>query len=146
MSTRPGPAASLPLRLASADLVSSAMMKWTPPCDLIGIDVPKSLLGQETKEEPVEKHTVVAVDIAKVVFDVAVSHEPGRVAERKRLSRAAFSLFFAQLPASTVVMEACGMAHYWARRLEELGHTVVLLPPHQVRPYVTRNKTDRTDA
>ena len=93
-----------------------------------------------------EKHTVVAVDIAKVVFDVAVSHEPGRVAERKRLSRAAFSLFFAQLPASTVVMEACGMAHYWARRLEELGHTVVLLPPHQVRPYVTRNKTDRTDA
>ena len=93
-----------------------------------------------------EKHTVVAVDIAKVVFDVAVSHEPGRVAERKRLSRAAFSLFFAQLPASTVVMEACGMAHYWARKLEELGHTVVLPPPHQVRPYVTRNKTDRTDA
>jgi hypothetical protein len=71
--------------------------------------------GEETKEEPVEKHTVVAVDIAKVVFDIAVSHEPGRVAERKRLSRAAFSLFFAQLPGSTVVMEACVMAHYWAR-------------------------------
>lgn len=43
-------------------------------------------------------------------------------------------------------MEACGSAHYWARKLRELGHTVVLLPPHQVRPYVTRNKTDRTDA
>jgi transposase len=43
-------------------------------------------------------------------------------------------------------MEACGSAHYWARRIEQLGHGVVLLPPHQVRPYVKRNKTDRTDA
>jgi transposase len=94
----------------------------------------------------VEKHSVVGVDIAKSVFDIAVSDEPGRVSERKRLSRGAFSVFFVQLPASTVVMEACGMAHYWGRRLEELGHAVVLLPPHQVRPYVTRNKTDRTDA
>jgi transposase len=66
----------------------------------------------------VEKHSVVAVDIAKVVFDIAVSYEPGRVAQKKRLSRAGFSLFFAQLPASTVVMEACGMAHHWARKLE----------------------------
>ena len=93
-----------------------------------------------------EKHTVVAVDIAKVVFDVAVSHEPGRVAETCRLSRKVFLLFFAQMPAATVVMEACGSAHFWARKLHELGHRVVLLPPHQVRPYVVRNKTDRTDA
>jgi transposase len=42
-------------------------------------------------------------------------------------------------------MEACGTAHPWARRLEELGHVVVLLPPQYVRPYVMRNKTDRTD-
>jgi transposase len=94
----------------------------------------------------VEKHNVVAVDIAKSVFDLAVSEEPGKVSLRRRLSRGGFNVFFAQLPASTVVMEACGMAHYWARELQKLGHTVVLLPPHQVRPYVTRNKTDRTDA
>jgi len=94
----------------------------------------------------VEKHNVVAVDIAKSVFDLAVSEEPGRVSLRRRLSRGGFSVFFVQLPMSTVVMEACGMAHYWARELQKLGHTVVLLPPHQVRPYVTRNKTDRTDA
>ena len=93
-----------------------------------------------------EKHSVVAADIAKAVFEIAQSHEPGRVALRRRLSRGAFGVFFAQLPVSTVVMEACGMAHYWARKIEELGHAVVLLPPHQVRPYVTRNKTDRTDA
>jgi transposase len=93
-----------------------------------------------------KKDSVVAVDIAKAVFDAAVSHEPGRVAERRRLSRKVFLLFFVQMPAATVVMEACGSAHFWARKLEELGHRVVLLPPHQVRPYVTRNKTDRTDA
>ena len=93
-----------------------------------------------------EKQTAVAVDIAKSIFEVAVSHQPGRVAERRRLSRDAFLAFFAQMPVATVVMEACGSAHFWARQIRELGHQVVLLAPHQVRPYVTRNKTDRTDA
>jgi len=93
-----------------------------------------------------EKHNVVAVDIAKAVFQVAVSEEPGRVARERRLSRAEFLTFFAQTPRSTVVMEACGSAHHWRREIERLGHAVVLLPPHQVRPYVTRNKTDRVDA
>jgi transposase len=98
------------------------------------------------KEEPVEKHTVVGVDLAKTKFEVAVSEDPGRVGRHRRLDRSDFLTFFAQLPAATVVMEACGSAHHWARQIEHLGHRVVLLPPHQVRPYVTRNKTDRTDA
>jgi transposase len=108
--------------------------------------VPESLLGKGKKEEPMEKHIVIGVDIAKSVFEVAVSNEPGRVSDRRRLSRGAFLVFLAQVPQGTVVMEACGSAHYWGRRIQELGHEVVLLPPHQVRPYVTRNKTDRTDA
>jgi transposase len=102
--------------------------------------------GEGNKEEPVEKNSVVAVDIAKSVFDLAGSSEPGRVTFRRRLSRGAFLAHLAQLPVSTIVMEACGSAHFWARQIEDLGHAVVLLPPHQVRPYVTRNKTDRTDA
>ncbi len=65
---------------------------------------------------------------------------------RERLPRAQFLPFLAQQPAATVVMEACGSAHYWGRRIEQLGHRVVLLPPHHVRPYVRGNKTDRTDA
>lgn len=93
-----------------------------------------------------EKHTVVAVDIAKAVFEIAVSEEPGRVNRHRRLPRTEFLTFFAQLPAATVVMEACGSAHHWGRQIQLLGHVVVLLPPHQVRPYVTRNKTDRADA
>jgi transposase len=52
----------------------------------------------------------------------------------------------AQQPAAVVVMEACGSAHHWAREIQKLGHRVVLLPPHHVRPYIRRNKTDRTDA
>jgi len=92
------------------------------------------------------KHMTIAVDIAKNVFEIAVSHCPGRVAETHRLSRSRFLRFLAQREAADVVMEACGMAHYWARQLQQLGHSVVLLPPQYVRPYVRRNKTDRTDA
>ena len=92
-----------------------------------------------------ENDTLVAVDIAKEVFEVGVSDRPGRVVRRERPRRQSFMVLMAQLPAATVVMEACGSAHYWARRIEELGHVVVLLPPQYVRPYVVRNKTDRTD-
>jgi transposase len=98
------------------------------------------------EEEPiVQNDTLVAVDIAKQVFEIGVSDQPGRVASRRRLCRHEFLEFFAQRPQATVVMEAYGSAHWWARRIEELGHVVVLLPPQYVRPYVVRNKTDRTD-
>jgi transposase len=98
------------------------------------------------KEESVGEHTVVAVDVAKTVFELAVSGEPGRVKVHRRLSRGEVEVFFAQARRSTVVMEACGSAHFWARQLQSLGHAVVLLPPRQVRPYIMRNKTDRADA
>jgi transposase len=107
--------------------------------------VPEPPFDKE-KEESVEKHTVVAVDVAKAIFEVAVSEEPGRIKLHRRLSRGEFAVFLVQKPRATVVMEACGSAHHWGRQLEAQGHVVVLLPPHQVRPYVTRNKTDRADA
>ena len=92
------------------------------------------------------EHTTIAVDLAKSVFQVAVSHRPGHLDEERRLSRDRLLPFFAQQPPATIVLEACGSAHYWARQLQPFGHTVRLLPPHDVRPYVRRNKTDRTDA
>ena len=61
------------------------------------------------------EHTTIAVDLAKSVFQVAVSHRPGRVDEERRLSRDRFLKFFAQHPPATVVLEACGSAHHWAR-------------------------------
>jgi transposase len=89
--------------------------------------------------------TRIAVDVAKAVFEIAMSDRPGHVARRERLPRAQFLAFMAQQP-QAVVMEACGSAHHWGRKIQALGHRIVLLPPHHVRPYIRRNKTDRTDA
>lgn len=89
--------------------------------------------------------TLIAVDLAKTVFEVAVSHKAGRVAEQHRLSRDKFVVWFGSRQPATVLLEACGSAHFWARKLRDFGHRPVLLPPQQVRPYVPRNKTDRTD-
>src|SRR5438093_7413981 len=89
--------------------------------------------------------TTIAVDVAKSVFEVALSHRPGRVAKRYRLSRRQFARFLATQPPATVLIEACGMAHFWGRRAGASGHQVVLLPPHAC-PYIHRNKTDRADA
>ncbi len=92
------------------------------------------------------KDTTIAVDVAKSVFEIAVSNRPGHVAERQRLARDRVLRFFADRPAATVLLEACGSAYYWAREIQALGHRVVLLPPHIVRRYVPGNKTDRSDA
>lgn len=92
------------------------------------------------------KDTTIGMDTSKSVFELAVSTDPGRVSERHRISRGRLVKFFATRPASTIVMESCGSSHYWGRRLGELGHEVVLLPPMYTRPYVQRQKTDRTDA
>lgn len=87
----------------------------------------------------------IAVDLAKHVFELAVSSTAGRISERRRLSRSQFERFWADRPGGRVVMEACGSSHYWGRRLRAMGFEVVLLPPQYVRAYVRRNKTDRTD-
>lgn len=87
----------------------------------------------------------IAVDLAKHVFEVAVSAQPGRITERRRMSRSQFERYWSTRPPCRVVLEACAGAHFWGRRLRELGFEVTLLPPHYVRAYVRRNKTDRTD-
>ena len=93
-----------------------------------------------------EKHTTIAVDIAKSVFEIAESREPGRVSRRRRLSRGQMLKEFTNREPATVVMEACGTSHHWGRGLQALGHEVVLLPARHVSPYRLGNKTDRTDA
>jgi transposase len=91
------------------------------------------------------EHTTIAIDLAKSVFQVALSSHHGSVEAERRLSRERFLTYFAQQPPAKIVMEACGSAHHWARQLQQLGHTVRLLPAHDVHRYVRRNKTDRTD-
>ena len=90
--------------------------------------------------------TTVAVDLAKEVFELAFAASDQRVSERRRVSRAGFARAFANRGPLRIVMEACSSAHFWARHFSAQGHTVRLLPARDVRPYVRRNKTDRTDA
>jgi transposase len=90
--------------------------------------------------------TIVGVDLAKNIFELAVADADWHIEQRQRLTRAKFFGFFVQLAPCQVVMEACGSAHYWARRIAALGHTVRLLPAHYVKAYVRRNKTDQADA
>ena len=90
--------------------------------------------------------TTIAVDLAKNVFEIAVSQHPGKVAERHRVARTRLLPFFAERQPAVVVLEATGSAHYWGRRLREIGHQPILLPPRAVQRYREGNKTDRTDA
>jgi transposase len=98
------------------------------------------------QEEAEMDATTIAVDLAKDVFEVAAANRADRIIERKRLTRHQFERFIDALPAGTlVIMEACGTAHYWGRRCQARDLRVRLLPGQYVRPYVRRNKTDRTD-
>jgi transposase len=92
------------------------------------------------------ENTIIAVDLAKNVFEIAISCEPGRVSENHRVSRNVLLRFIAKRPPATVLLEACGSAHFWGRQIEVFGHRVVLLPPHLVKPYRRGNKHDRADA
>jgi len=90
--------------------------------------------------------TIVAVDLAKTVFQLAVADTNWRVIEQHRLSRSQFERWFLNRDISLVVMEACGSAHHWARWLNRMGIEVKLLPAAYIRAYVKRNKTDAADA
>ena len=90
--------------------------------------------------------TQIGVDLAKSVFEVAISHEPGRVHARRRLSRAKFQRFLSDHEPAQILMEACGTGHFWGRECEALGHHVRLLHPGDVARYRDGNKTDRADA
>jgi transposase len=92
------------------------------------------------------KLTVIGMDLAKNVFQVHGSDERGKPLLKKQLKRAQVMPFFANLTLCKIGMEACGSAHYWARKLRALGHTVQLIAPQYVKPFVKRNKSDAADA
>src|SRR5208337_1815395 len=90
--------------------------------------------------------TTIGIDLAKSVFAVCGADARGKVVVRKQLRRAQLAGFMSQLKPCVVGMEACGGAHYWARRFAAAGHTVRLMSPALVAPYRKGNKTDRNDA
>lgn len=88
----------------------------------------------------------VGLDLAKSVFQVHGVDDVGRTSLRRRLARHDLVEYFTKLPPCLIGMEACSAAHHWARELSRLGHSVKLIPPQYVKPYVKRNKTDAADA
>ena len=90
--------------------------------------------------------TRVGVDLAKQVFQVHGVNRHEQVQVRRALSRRQLRRYFAQQAPCLIGMEACASAHYWARELGQLGHTVKLIPPQFVKPYVKSQKNDANDA
>jgi transposase len=90
--------------------------------------------------------TTIGLDLAKKVFQVHGIDAEGKVVVARKLRRKEVLAFFAKLAPCLVGMEACGSAHYWAREISKLGHTVKLMPPKYVKAYVKRGKTDAGDA
>ena len=92
------------------------------------------------------KGTTVGIDVAKSIFQRHGVDGHGKVALQQRVTRAKLRDTIAQLPPCLIGREACGSAQYWVRELQQLGHTVKLISPQFVKPYVKGNKTDSRDA
>src|ERR1700754_2694151 len=90
--------------------------------------------------------TTIGLDIAKSVFQVHGVDAGGQVVITRQLKRRYVVAFFQKLPPCLIGIEACASSHYWARELQAVGHTVRLIPPAYVKPYVKRQKNDSTDA
>ena len=90
--------------------------------------------------------TTIGLDIAKSVFQVHGIDAEDKVILRRQLKRRYVIAFFQKLPPCLVGIEACASSHYWSRELQACGHTVRLMPPAYVKPYVKRHKNDAADA
>ena len=88
----------------------------------------------------------IGLDIAKSVFQVHGVDAAGRVVIRRQLKRRHVLAFFQRLRPCLIGIEACASSHHWSRELQAVGHTVRLMPPAYVKPYVKRQKNDATDA
>jgi len=91
------------------------------------------------------KVTLISIDLAKDVFQVAGFDKNLKVLSNKQVNRKTLQSLIANCPCCEIVMEACYSSHYWARCFEEIGHHVRLLPAQHVKPFVRGNKSDRND-
>ena len=91
--------------------------------------------------------SMIGLDTSKSVFQIHGVNEAGKVELKCKVRRSDLIAFFEKQERCIVVMEACGAAHYWARILTGLGHTVKLIAPEAVKPFVkTGKKNDAADA
>jgi len=94
-----------------------------------------------------KEYKIVGIDLANKVFQVAALNLANKVVFNKKVSRNKFAKVIQQLPPSTLAMEACGSASYWARKFTDMGHIVRLVPAQHVKAFVKgQNKNDAKDA
>src|SRR4030095_8899740 len=121
------------------------LMRWTAPhkasrCRRVIV------VTNHQRGPSMTRITTIGIDRAKKVFQVHGVDAEGKVVVARKLRRKEVLAFFAKLAPCLVGMEGCGRAHYWAREITKLGHTVKLMPPRYVKAYVKRGKTDAIDA
>lgn len=88
----------------------------------------------------------IGIDLAKSVFQLCGFNKQGKKLFNKTLRRNQVLRYLSNIEPCLVGMEACGSSHYWAREIRKFGHTVKLMPPQYVKPYVKTNKNDAADA
>ena len=93
-----------------------------------------------------KKYSILGIDLAKNVFQICALNQANKVQFNRKLTRNKFAEFMQQQEPTFVAMEACSSSNYWARKFEEMGHTVKLVPAQHVKPFVKGNKNDRNDA
>src|SRR5260370_9936935 len=121
-------------------------MVWTPLSQLASRCQSGGAIQPLLRGSVTMKITTTGIDLAKTMFQVHGVDERGKAVLRKQLKRKDVLSFFANLEPCLVGMEACGSAHYWARKLSALGHTVRLMAPQFVKPYRKTNQSARNDA
>ena len=90
--------------------------------------------------------TTISIDLAKTVFQVAIFNKHGTLISNKAMSKDKMLKVIIQHPEANICMEACGSAHFWGRKFVNMGHKVLLIPPHIAAKYRTGNKNDKNDA
>ena len=122
------------------------LMAWMPPPGGIAMYPLPTLCGPREGATSMPQVAIIGVDLAKRVFQLHGAAADGSVLFRRKLTRERFLSFLASQPPCVVAMEACATAHGWGREIERVGHTVRLIPPLYVKPFVKRHKNDAADA
>jgi len=122
-------------------------MVWTPPPEMASLCARVEVSSTtRTGRGGIMNITTIGIDLAKSVFQIHGVEARGKAVLKRQLRRDQMGSFFANLPACLIGMEACASSHHWARKLQGLGHTVRLMAPQFVKPYVKTNKNDIADA
>jgi hypothetical protein len=128
----------------AADQIFPQRKQWDGRPNRDSINAPKWKCHQpsEPRGASTMKIRTIGIDSAKNVFQVHGVDEHDKAVLRKQLRRDQMATFFVNLPPCVIGIEACSSAHHWARKLVAMGHTVRLMAPQFVKPYVKTNKND----